>query len=141
MEEDVTRLLLGDMPRLNFIVYFAVAAVGALSSFIFSVIKAIKTNAKTAQKFEWKYLWPGLWRFLFSMIPLALSIAEWDKTSRFLFESDVPVELTPYSAFLMGTLIDRLMEMLFGGGQGAVKSMKRKGATIIVGLIIANGLI
>jgi hypothetical protein len=121
------------MPVLNFLVYFGIATLGALSSFAYSVVKAIKTNAYTPNKFEWKYFWSGAVRTILAMIALAIAIVEWDKVSGLIFDSETAIDLTLWSAFLLGTLADRLMDMLLGSSKGAFKKV-----TIVLLIILAG---
>jgi len=138
---DLTKLILEDMPVLYFWLYFGCTAIGALSSFFFSVYKAISHDNKTPFKWSWKHMKKGAIRTFLTLIIMALAVIEWDTVSMILFNSDSPVKLTIWSAFLLGTLGDRIMEMVFGGGQGTIKKMQRIGAVLILGLMVTNGLI
>ena len=120
-EEDVAHIILQDMSVLTFLVFFGIAVLGAISSFAFSVVKAVRRT-----KFEWPMFWTGAIRSIISTIVLALAIIEWGKVSSMIFESEGPVELTVWSAFLLGTLTERLSQIIFGTSKQITKDIQKK---------------
>lgn len=136
MEENVTHIILKEMPVLTFLVFFGIAIAGAISSFAYSLVKAIQTDTKTPFTFKWKHFWTGAIRTFVSLIIIALAIVEWDKVSSLIFDSESPVLLTAWSAFLLGTLTDRLSEMIFGSSKGAAKKLQSMGTVILIFLIL-----
>lgn len=127
MEGEVHKLLLNGMPFGEFIVFYVFALAGALSFFLFSLYKAIKTDLRTPNWFSWKHFSMGAIRVTLSVLLLALSIIFWKQISMVIFAVEEPVTLNGWSSFMLGTLIDRLLEAVLGGGKGAGKFiMKRK---------------
>jgi hypothetical protein len=127
MEEPMYNMFLNGMPVQVFLVFYVWALLGSLMFFLYSLYQALRNDSRTSRKFEWRYFGQGAIRVFLSIVGLALGILFWDDwISKVLFESDSVIELTGKSAFLLGTLVDRLLEALLGSGKDAGNYIKKK---------------
>jgi len=126
MDEEVYKLVLNGLPFREFIVFYLFSVGGAVAFFLYSLYKAIKMDINTPFTFSMKHLYKGLIRVFLTIIVLAISIIYWDQISMFIFAVEDPVELNGWSSFLLGTLTDRLLEVVLGGGADAGKYVKKR---------------
>jgi len=126
MGEEVHKLVLNGMPFGEFIVFYFFALAGAISFFLFSLYKAIKMDSRTPGAFSWKHFSMGAIRVVLSIILLAISIIFWEQISLVIFAVEDPVPLNGWSSFMLGTLIDRLLEAILGGGEDASKFIAKR---------------
>lgn len=123
MNEEVYQIMLNGMPVNQFLGFLGWALLGAVMFLMYGVYKGIQ---KDEDGFSWKKLARGAVRFFMSLLSLAVAIVFWDQISMFVFAVEEPVELTGWSAFLIGTMVDGLVEKLLGGSKEAVKYMPKK---------------
>ena len=91
--------------------------------FLYGVYKGVQRDDTG---FTWNKFFKGAARVIISIITLAIAVIYWEQISMFMFAVEDPVELTGWSAFLLGTMADGLIEKLLGGGKDAVKYIPKR---------------
>lgn len=112
MEENVAKILLNGVPLNQFIAFYIAGAVGGILSFAINVGEAVKKNSTTPSKFQWSKLKFKVLRIVGAMISLAAGIVFWPQISSFMLSSETPIELTLWSAFIVGMGADQLGKKL-----------------------------
>lgn len=112
MEEDVVKILLNGVPLNQFIAFYIAGGVGAILSFAINVGEAVKKDKATPSKFQLSKLKLKALRILGAVISLAAGIVFWPQISGFLLSSETPIELTLWSAFIVGMGADQLGKKL-----------------------------
>ena len=127
MEDPIINDFLNGMPFREFIVLYVWALFGALLSFAWTVIRAVKNDTRTSHKFEWQYFWKGAIRTIATVITMAVAIVFWPEISGILFQSETPIELTSWAAFfVIGVGSDKITEAIWGAQEEGWKYMKKK---------------
>lgn len=124
--EIIYKLVLNGVPLREFLILYGWGLLGSFSFFLFSLYKSLQFDKRTPKAFHWKYFWMGAIRVFLTLVFMALGIVFWDKVSHLIFNVEGAVELNGWSAFLSGTLIDRLMEGVLGGGKDAGEYVGKK---------------
>lgn len=122
MNKEIYGLMLNGIPIKEFFVYFIFFLIGTLMFFLYSVYKGVQYDGG----FSWKKFWKGTIRVVLSVITGAMAIIYWEQISMFIFATDQPVELNGWSSFLMGTMVDGLLEKILGGSKDATKFIAAK---------------
>ena len=102
--------LLKGMDVSVFVAYLVIALIGVLTKFLYDVSKAIREDPATPDKFDWKHFFSSraFLRWFIDLLVLPLVIVG----SKDFLGQDVNV----YFAFLIGTGIDGITQMVVGGG-------------------------
>jgi TRAP-type C4-dicarboxylate transport system permease large subunit len=114
MEEDVVKILLNGIPISQFIAFYIAGLVGAIISFGINVGQAVKNDQSTPNKFQWNRLKIKAMRWVTSLLLLAVGIIFNKEILGAGLNSETTIELTLWSAFLVGMGTDQLGKRLAG---------------------------
>lgn len=104
----IVQKLLNGVPVDDFIVFFIAAMVGFILTFGWDVKQGVKKSEKTPNKWDWPSFWKGWKRVIQSIILIVASIVFWPQISRFLLDSETPINLTLWSSFGIGMGLDKI---------------------------------
>jgi TRAP-type C4-dicarboxylate transport system permease large subunit len=120
---EVTEILLNEMPLGQFIGFYLIGTVGALMFFLGNLYKGITQDISTPMKFSWKHFVKGFIRVVLALVTLAFGIIYFSDLSQHLFslsEGQV-AELNGFSALLLGIGVDGLWKKLLQAGVDGMK--------------------
>lgn len=123
--EETYKLILNGMPFGEFLVLYAWSLLGAGAFFLYSLYKSLKFDQRTPRKFSWRHFALGAIRVVLSVVFLAVSIIWWDNISIMIFAVEEPVPLNGWSAIMVGTLVDRVLEVFLGGSNDIRNSLRK----------------
>jgi len=118
MDPEVQRILLNEMPVVEFIAYYLAALLGAFVWLLIKTFRAIYGDPDTPGHFDWRFMWRGIFKLVISVIILPWAIIYFSDYGPFILElmfkfpSDnqshqhLAIELNGGSAFLTGLGID-----------------------------------
>jgi len=95
--------MLNGVPVNDFIAFYIWGVIAMLVVFFMGV----GNNAKKTG-WSWPSFWGGWKRILVNLMLIAIGIVFWPNLSEFFFQSESTVELTMWSALLIGLSLDRL---------------------------------
>lgn len=118
MEEDVTgnvvQILLNGISVSQFIAFYIAGIVGAIISFGINIGQAVKKNVATPNTFQWNRLKVKSVRWMTTLLLLAVGIVFNKEILGAALDSASPIELTLWSALLVGMSTDQLGRKLSG---------------------------
>lgn len=122
MGDDVTRILMNDMPVAEFFAFYLAGLFGALVWFLIKTLRSISKDNNTPNKFEWRYVWKGAFKLLITII-----ILPW-----------VVIYFPDYGPFIMEGLFN-FPQMEEGGGRDLIMEMNA-GSAAIMGFFLDAGI-
>lgn len=111
---DVVRILLNGIPIPQFIAFYIAGLVGAFVSFGINVGQAVKKDTSTPNKFQWSKVKLKAIRWMTTILLLAIGIVFNKEILGAALNSEAPIELTVWSAILIGMSTDQLGKKLSG---------------------------
>ncbi len=123
MNEEVQKILLNEMPVVEFIAYYLASILGAFVWLFIKTIKAIYHDPDTPGTFKRKYMWRGIFKFIISLMILPWVIIYFTDYGPFILElmfklpqenthNHIGIELNGGSAFVLGLSIDAFIRKI-----------------------------
>jgi putative Mn2+ efflux pump MntP len=108
-QDIIIEKLLNGVPVEDFIAFYIAAFVGFAIVYLFiDVRQGVKKSPSTPNKWNWRAFFKGWKNMMGSMLLIAVGIVFWPNISTFMLETEEPVNLTIWSAFIVGVSLDRL---------------------------------
>lgn len=128
MNEEMQAVILNGMPLGQFVAYYLVGVFGIAFFFLSNLLKAIETDPTTPRTFQWIYFVKGLIRVVLALMALAFGIVYFSELMGYIV--DVPqgaeVEITGFSALLVGISVDQLSKKLVSLSIGSYKGIQKR---------------
>ncbi len=109
---EVAKILLNGIPLPKFIAFLIAGLVGSILAFGINVGQAVKKDESTPNTFKWNVLKVKVTRWVISLLTLVVGIIFNKEILGFGLDSATPIELTLWSAFLVGMGTDQLGKKL-----------------------------
>lgn len=112
MEDEIYRLLLNGVPLPQFVAFVIAGIVGIVFSYGVNVGMAVKNDPKTPGKFQRKSFHFKFWRVLIAVLSVVITVIFNQEILGFVLNSDAPIQLNLWSAFLSGMGWDRVSKSI-----------------------------
>lgn len=128
MNEDMQSILLNGMPIGVFLAYYLVGVFGIAFLFLSNLLKAIESDPSTPRTFKWIYFIKGLVRLVLALMALAFGIVYFSELMGYIAEvpEGAEVEITGFSALLVGISVDQLSKKLVSLSLSSYKVVKKQ---------------
>lgn len=107
MDEEVYRILLNGVPLPQFIAFVVAGTVGIIFSYGINIGMAVRNDPNTPKKFQRKSFQFKFWRVLIAFMTVVITVIFNQEILGLVLNSEAPIELNLWSAFLAGMGWDR----------------------------------